>query len=78
MIDLQQATKKLAKLMVGSPSSEPAAEPPAQLKITPRPRPKLHVETVCPKCGTVLAWAHSLPRHMKTTKCKLQSTCVFV
>ena len=61
MIDLQQATKKLAKL-----------------KIAPRPRPKLHVETVCPKCGTVLAWAHSLPRHMKTTKCKLQSTCMFV
>ena len=57
---------------------EKATKKLAKLKIAPRPRPKLHVKTTCPNCGTVLEWAHSLPRHMKTKKCMLLTKCGFV
>ena len=47
-------------------------------KTTASPRPKLHIKTTSTNCGTVLEWVHSLPRHMKTKKCKSTTKQVFM
>ena len=59
---VEGATNKLSKLKLNEP----------------RPRPKLHVKTTCPNCGTILEWVHSLPRHMKTKKCRTATKPVYM
>jgi hypothetical protein len=69
-----EITQKLEELTIGSSSSDPAAEPPAQLQLGPkRPRPELNTKTVCPRCGSALEWSHMMKRHQLTQKCKYAS-----